>query len=76
MCQIAEGYPIGAQTEITIMDRQNTELDLLTRKLTLDELDLVAGGRIAIDLVRPDNPQPGSPGTVPPVIDGVVYSLW
>jgi hypothetical protein len=25
---------------------------------------------------RPDNPPPGSPGTVPPVINGVVYHIW
>ena len=77
MCLVAEGYPLGAQTEITIiMDRQKTELDLLTRELTVDELALVAGGRMNLDLVRSDNPQPGSPGTVPPVINGVVYNIW
>jgi hypothetical protein len=59
------------------MDRQKPELELLTRELTLDEPDLIAGGRMAIDeIVRPSNPQPGSPGTVPPVINGVVYNLW
>jgi hypothetical protein len=29
------------------MDRQKTELDLLTCELIFDELDLVAGGRMA-----------------------------
>jgi hypothetical protein len=62
--------------EITIMDRQKTELDLLARELAFDELDLVAGGRMSLDLVQPDPAQPGSPGTVPPVINGVVYHIW
>ena len=46
-------------------------------ELTDGELAVVAGGRMNLDVFqRPDNPPPGSPGTVPPVINGVVYHIW
>jgi hypothetical protein len=55
----------------------NTSRTMKTRELTNDEVDIVAGGRMNLDVFeRPSNPQPGSPGTVPPVINGVVYNLW